>query len=155
MKKPDAISHRTPGSCFISWRTVYTLRMTYRPHKQCCATRTGTYAQRSKHETKKLHFRYGFSRLPLFVVSSVQILLLTLVCFTLLPNFHRECAERLPENVHFYKALAPCQREKVGGQLAWRSPVRHFALTHRVASCLLPSPGLVEHGGQNVCSLCA
>lgn len=96
-----------------------------------------------------------FSFMPLFVVSPVQILLLTLVCFTLLPNFHRECAERLPENVHFYKALAPCQREKVGGQLAWRSPVRHFALTHRVASCLLPSPGLVEHGGQNVCSLCA
>lgn len=93
-----------------------------------------------------------FSFLLLFLVSSVQVLLLTLVWFASLPNFHRECAERLPENVHSYKALAPCQSEKVEGQLAWRSPVRHFALTHRVASCLLPSPGLVEHGGQNVCS---
>lgn len=69
--------------------------------------------------------------------------------------YTRECAERLPVNVHFYRSSCTVpQREKVEGQLAWRSPVRHLALTHRVASCLLPSTDPVEHGGQNV-SLCA
>ena len=94
------------------------------------------------------------------VLSLFRYRLLTLACLSAsLSNFHRECAERLPDYVHFL--LNSCtvpNSEMVGrgrGQLAWRRPGRHFALTHRVASCSLPSPGLVEHGGQNVCLPCA
>lgn len=97
-----------------------------------------------------------FSFMLLFPVFSVQVLITDTcvlhVAVEFSPRMRRTLARERP--VLWSSCTVP-EREMVGGQLAWRSPVRHFALTHRVASCLLPSPGLVEHGGQNVWLLCA
>lgn len=79
-----------------------------------------------------------FSFMLLFPVFSVQVLITDTcvlhVAVEFSPRMRRTLARERP--VLWSSCTVP-EREMVGGQLAWRSPVRHFALTHRVASCLL------------------
>lgn len=159
-KDPTPRSSRTLGSGFISWRVVYTPRVTYRPyntmlrhsHGNVCAEIAATKQRNSTFATDFLVYVLN-RRAPSVQVLIADTCLSPRRCRIFTANAPNAC----PRTSTFIKFLHRAkQREGRGrGQLAWRSPVRHFALTHRVASCLLPSPGLVEHGGQNVCLLCA
>ncbi|XP_076168806.1 uncharacterized protein LOC143147446 [Ptiloglossa arizonensis] len=101
---------------FISRRVVCTPRVTYRPQQTTLRHTHGNLCAENVARNKETPLSPRiFSFAPLFPVSRVQVLLLTLVCFALLPNFHRECVERLAENVHFFRALTPCQREEGRG----------------------------------------